>query len=131
MQAVLERVERTDDGFIIEAVSLPWLALMKKLAMDPAFIHQLTPEQLEELIAASYDRAGYHTTLTPRSGDKGRDVIAEKRGIGAIRIIEQVKRYRPGHRVTADEVRALHGVLTLDQSASKGIVTTTSDFAPG
>lgn len=32
--------------------------------------------------------------------------------------------------MTADDVRALLGVLQADQSATKGVVTTTSDFAP-
>ena len=31
----------------------------------------------------------------------------------------------------ADDVRALAGVLLRDQNVSKGIVTTTSTFAPG
>jgi restriction system protein len=68
-------------------------------------------------------------TLTPRSGDFGRDVIAVKRGLGTIRIIDQVKAYGPNHLVTADDVRALLGVLQGDK-ASKGFLTTTSDFAP-
>ena len=50
---------------------------------------------------------------------------------GSICIIEQVKAYRPGHKVPADDVRALLGVLSRDQNVSKGIVTTTSMFAPG
>jgi restriction system protein len=48
-----------------------------------------------------------------------------------VRIIDQVKAYAPGHRVPANDVRALLGVLQADQAASKGLVTTTSDFAPG
>jgi restriction system protein len=40
-----------------------------------------------------------------------------------------VKAYKPGHLVTADEVRALVA-LHADQRANKEIVTTTSDFAP-
>lgn len=68
-------------------------------------------------------------TLTPRSGDFGRDVIAVKRGLGTIRIIDQVKAYGPNHLVTAADVRALLGVLQGDK-ASKGFLTTTSDFAP-
>jgi restriction system protein len=67
--------------------------------------------------------------LTPRSGDLGRDVIAIKKGIGCIRIIDQVKAYKPSHLVTANDVRALMGVLQGD-GASKGFLTTTSDFAP-
>jgi restriction system protein len=33
--------------------------------------------------------------------------------------------------VSANDVRALLGVLTADASVSKGIITTTSEFAPG
>jgi restriction system protein len=33
--------------------------------------------------------------------------------------------------VSADEVRSLVGVMSMDNLASKGLVTTTSDFAPG
>jgi Restriction endonuclease len=69
------------------------------------------------------------SALTPCSGDRGRDIIAVKRGLGSIRVIDQVKAYKPNHPVTADEVRALMGVLHGD-SASKGFLTTTSDFAP-
>ena len=44
-------------------------------------------------------------------------------------MIDQVKAYSPEHLVTADDVRALLGVLTAD-GASKGFLTTTSGFAP-
>ena len=60
--------------------------------------------------------------ITPRSGDYGRDVIATKRGIGRVRVIDQVKAYRPGNLVTANDVRALAGVLHCD-GASKGFLT--------
>jgi restriction system protein len=65
------------------------------------------------------------------SGDRGRDIIATKPGIGSLRIIDQVKAYSRGHRVTADEVRAVLGVLSADSNVSKGIITTSSEFAPG
>jgi restriction system protein len=82
-------------------------------------------------VAASYERAGFdEVILTPRSGDFGRDVIATKRGFCSIRVIDQVKAYKPGHLVTANDVRALIGVLSTDLNASKGVMTTTSAFAP-
>ena len=85
---------------------------------------------MEKIITGAWERAGFEEViLTPRSGDLGRDIIAVKRGLGSIRIIDQVKAYKPGHLVTADDVRALLGVLHADV-ASKGFVTTTSDFAP-
>src|ERR1017187_8877794 len=83
------------------------------------------------MIAAAFDEAGYdEVILTPRSGDFGRDVIAVRKGVGCVRIIDSVKAYSPGHLVTHDDVRALAGVLYGDPKATKGIVTTTSDFAP-
>jgi restriction system protein len=68
-------------------------------------------------------------TLIPRSDDYGRDVIAVKWGLGSVLIIDQVKAFRPERFVTANDVRALIGVLQGD-GASKGFLTTTSDFAP-
>jgi restriction system protein len=58
----------------------------------------------KEIIAGAYHRSGFdEVILTPRSGDHGRDVIAIKKGIGSIRVIDQVKAYKPGHLVTAVE----------------------------
>jgi len=46
----------------------------------------------EEIIAGAYKKAGFdEVTLTPRSGDLGRDVIAIKKGLGSVRVIDQVK----------------------------------------
>src|SRR5207249_1009544 len=85
----------------------------------------------EEIIAAAYQAAGFdEVTLTPRSADGGRDVIAVRRGRYSVRLLDQVKAYGPNHLVTADEVRSLMGVLSSDRGASKGVLTTTSDFAP-
>ena len=58
-------------------------------------------------------------------------MIATKPGYGSIRIFDQIKAYKKGHEVTADEVRSLLGVLAIQENVSKGIVTTTSHFAPG
>jgi restriction system protein len=46
-----------------------------------------------------------------------------------VRVIDQVKAFRPPHRVNYDDVRSLMGVIEADQ-ASKGFLTTTTDFAP-
>jgi restriction system protein len=125
-----------DEGQLIESVALPWFEIIKELERNPDFLHQLDWRKdwriVEELVAGAYEREGWtNVILTRRSGDGGRDIIASKPGIGAIRIYDQVKAYKPGQRVTADEVRAVLGVLNRDQNVSKGIVTTTATFAPG
>jgi restriction system protein len=130
LQAVVVPGAKTDEGLLIEAVALPWFEIIELLSRDPSLAYQIKDRKWEEIIAGAYQRAGFdEVTLTPRSGDFRRDVIAVKRGLGTIRIIDQVKAYGPNHLVTADDVRALLGVLQGDK-ASKGFLTTTSDFAP-
>lgn len=123
--------EDTDDGQLIQYVEIPWLAIAEELARNPEFLFEFDPRQFEEFIAASYDREGWDVELTPRSADGGRDVIATRNDFGSIRVYDEVKRYSKGERVTAEKVRALSGVVHGHQNVSKGIVTTTAEFAPG
>ncbi|MFH1550116.1 MAG: restriction endonuclease, partial [Planctomycetota bacterium] len=129
--AVVKLGDEIDEGQIVKAVAIPWLELTHKMLKDPDFSYKIPWRKLEELIAGAYVREGWdEVILTPRSGDSGRDIIAVKHGICKIRIIDQVKAYGPGQRVTANDVRALLGVLSSDLNVSKGFVTTTADFAP-
>ena len=130
LQAVTVPGAKTDEGQLIEAVALPWFQIIESLKDDPSLAFQIRPRQWEEIIAGAYERAGFdEVTLTPRSGDLGRDIIAVKHGLGTVRVIDQMKAYGPNHLVTANDVRALLGILKGDK-ASKGFLTTTSDFAP-
>lgn len=131
LKAILDFGNKVGDGRLVEAVALPWFEIMKMIKRDPDSIYQINPFTWEEIIAGAYTRAGFdEVILTPRSGDKGRDVIATKRGIGSVRFFDQVKAYKPGHLVTAEEVRAMVGTVTAAHNVSKGVVTTTSEFAP-
>lgn len=130
LQAVVEFGNKTPDGQLIEAVAPAWVEIIKLLKSDPSALTELSPRKMEEMIAGWYSAAGWEVTLTPPSGDLGRDVIAISPGFFKVRIIDQVKKYKPNHLVKADEVRALIGVLKMDDKATMGVVTTTSDFAP-
>lgn len=131
-QAALVDVEDSvAEGFLIRSIALPWFEITRELERNPDFLFQFVnhPRLFEEFIAGAYERAGWdEVILTPRSNDGGRDVIASKRGFGAIRFLEQAKAYSPGHLVTHNDVRAMLGVLSSDQNASKCLITTTSDF---
>lgn len=130
IQAVVTPGEKTNEGLLIEAVSIPWFEIVDVLKKNPRLAYEINPRKWEEIIAGAYKKAGFdEVTLTPQSGDFGRDVIAVKRGLGTVRIIDQVKAYKPDHLVTANDVRAIIGVLQEDK-ASKAFLTTTSDFAP-
>jgi len=131
VKALLEFGNPTSEGKLITAVAEPWFEILRLIQQDPNAIYQINPFKWEEIIAGAYKRAGFdEVILTPRSGDKGRDVIATKHGVGSIRIFDQVKAYKPGHVVTAEEVRAMLGVITAGANVSKGVITTTSSFAP-
>lgn len=128
------RGPKTAEGFLVRAAAFPWLEIADHLRREPDFLFQFAqnPNRFEEFIAGCYERAGFdEVILTPQRNDKGRDVIAIKRGFGSLRFLEQVKAYSPGHLVTHNDVRAMQGTLMGDPRASKGIITTTSDFQPG
>jgi restriction system protein len=131
LQSLFVPGDKTPDGQLIEAVTLPWYKIIKEIGDDPDLAFRIEPRMWEEIIACAYKEAGWdEVIITPRSGDHGRDVVAVKRGFGTIRVIDQVKAYGPKHLVSADEVRAMLGVVLGDHQSAKGFVTTTSDFAP-
>lgn len=130
LQGLLLPGDKTDEGQLIRAVAPAWFEIIRLLQDDPEAAFRIPARKWEEIVAGAYEKSGFdQVTLTPASGDLGRDVIAVKRGIGRVRVIDQVKAYKPGHLVSANDVRALMGILEPD-GASKGFVTTTSDFAP-
>jgi restriction system protein len=119
------------EGVLIKATSLVWDEIVKALGADWSIAYSLPSERWEEIVAGAFKRDRYdEVTLTPRSGDHGRDVIAVKHGVGCVKIIGSVKRYAAGNLVPYDDIRALLGVMSGERNASKGIITTTSDFPP-
>ena len=131
IQSVLTLEKVTEEGHIIKLIEPAWNEIVRHIKADPNTIYKIPWRKWEKIIAGAYDKRGFdEVTLTPRSGDLGRDVIAVKSGWGSIRIIDQVKAHKPGNPVTANDIRALLGVLQADHSATKGVVTTTADFAP-
>lgn len=130
MMALLTFEDKTKEGQLVEAVGYPWYEILDLLTRDPNELYNMDPRRFEEFIAGAWERYGYKVILTPRSADMGRDIIAWRDGFGSIKIFDQVKRYKISHPVTAAEVRELVGVVSMDVSVSKGVITTTSTFAP-
>ena len=123
--------DKTKEGELVQGVSVAWFAIINEFERHPEIIYELLPREWEEIIAGAYKHEGWdEVILTPRSADKGRDVVATKKGIGSIRFFDQVKAYAAHRPVSADEVRAMIGVITGAGNVSKGIITTTSCFAP-
>jgi restriction system protein len=84
--------------------------------------------QFQLLIDALYRRMGYKTTLTQRTYDRGRDVIAEKEPAGRReRVLVQCKTKEKN--IGVEVVRALLGVVSTEK-ATKGVFVCTSEFTP-
>jgi restriction system protein len=132
VSSVIVPERKVTEGVLIKATSVVWSSVLEELEKhDWKNAHEIPSRVWEEIVAGAFVKAGFsEVILTPRSGDHGRDVIAIKNGIGSIKVLDSVKAYKPGHLVTKEEVHALMGVVAIDPNASKGILTTTSDFAP-
>jgi hypothetical protein len=69
LQAVIVPGARTNEGKLIEAVTIPWFDIIALLKKDPNVAFQISPERWEEIVAGAYHRARFdEVTLTPRSG---------------------------------------------------------------
>ncbi|MGX5839773.1 restriction endonuclease [Mesorhizobium sp. ArgA1] len=120
---------KTTDGVLLRSTSLVWDEIVDELGANWERAYSLGARRWEELIAGAFTKDGYEVTLTPSSKDHGRDLIAVKRGVGTVKIIGSVKAYKRDLKVEYDAIRALAFVM-LNESGSKGVVLTTSDFPP-
>jgi restriction system protein len=95
--------EKTSEGLLVTSTSAVWHEIVRLLGDDWSSASNIPPEKWEELVAGAYQKAGYdEVTLTPRSGDHGRDVIAIKKGVGSVKVIGSVKAYHHSHKVEYD-----------------------------
>ncbi|HTD89414.1 MAG TPA: restriction endonuclease [Burkholderiales bacterium] len=131
LQAVVITSDKTAEGILIQSAAVPWFEIVGIIQRSPESIYSIHWRKWEEIIAGAYKQAGFDVVLTPRSNDKGRDVIATRPGIGSVCFFDPVKANHPGNLVTFEEVSAMLGVLSTRPNVSKGIITTTSSFAPG
>lgn len=132
LQSVITLEGAHAEGSLIRSIYNPWLDIAASIEHNPELLYEFSidPRKFEEFLAATYDRAGFEVVLTPRSADRGRDVVATKKGHGSIRILDQAKAYKAAHLVTHNDVRAMIGALVTNPNSSKGIITTTSAFQP-
>jgi len=79
LKAVIVAGEATREGTLIEGVALPWFEILELIHRDPSSVYQIGWRKWEEIVAGAYERAGFdQVVLTPRSGNKGRDVLPLK-----------------------------------------------------
>jgi restriction system protein len=130
-QSFIVRGRKASEGLHIEATATMWKEYVRVLDNDWSKAYEIPDDKWEEIYAGAFKNDNYdEVILTPRSGDLGRDVIAVKYGVGAVRILGSFKAYKPGHLIPRAHVHEMIGVVSADPRATKGIISTTSDFAP-
>ncbi len=89
-------------------------------------ILKLSPEEMEQLIAAVLQAMGYKARVTQSGPDRGRDVIASPDGLGLQqpRIIAEVK-HRPRDAMGSQQIRSFLGAL---RSSDCGLYVSTGGF---
>ena len=121
---------------IIYKANLPKIELVKhvsdellaRLTKFPDERFKLNPRLFEETVAELLNRMGYEVKLTPRSGDKGRDVIACVQTPAApVLMLVECKRYAPNRLVGPEPITRLWYRL-FDDHANMAMVVTTSGY---
>ncbi len=106
------------------------LRALDEVVRNPEAMTALNARDFERFIATLIEQLGFEDViLTPRSGDRGRDVLATKRIHGiSIMFAFECKRYKAP--VDPDIMRALLGTIVhRDSRANKGVLVTTSNFS--
>lgn len=93
---------------------------------------EMEPYEFEEFVADLWDYRGYETTVTPKSGDGGKDVIATKdEATNTIKEVIQVKQYGKGKKVQRPVVQQCAGIKQSSSDIDLFIIISASEFTNG
>jgi HJR/Mrr/RecB family endonuclease len=117
-----------------EAVNFLPITTFEKILKDPDLMRAVSPRDFEYFVAEIIEKLGFsNVTVTPRSGDGGRDIIATKE-INEIPLLFsfECKQYSKKRKIQLDTMRALLGtVVHANSKANVGVLVTTSSFTKG
>ncbi|MCG5526323.1 restriction endonuclease [Ectothiorhodospira haloalkaliphila] len=106
--------------------------LIKLIQEDSSHIYRITTREFEEIVAEIFRAQGYQVTLTKRTRDGGKDVIAIHRNILGLETCYfiECKRHALDSKVDVGIVREVYGVHSTINGPNKSVIATTSTFTP-
>lgn len=111
---------------IIDAMSVIRAKFIDTPVLGNEF-ESISDRQLELLVAELYGKMGYSVTVTKKTRDGGRDVIAERRETGKLeKLLIEVKHHI--NPIGVSKLRELLGVVS-SEKVNKGVLITTSRFS--
>jgi restriction system protein len=104
--------------------------LLIRLSEYPLDRFKLNSRLFEETVAELLFRMGYEVKLTPKSGDKGRDIIANiATPTAPLLMLVECKRYA-SHRLVGPEPITRLWFQMFNENANLAMLVTTSSFQP-
>jgi len=102
------------------------------LAVNSSEVDKIHWRNFEKLCAEFFQRNGYYVQLGPGTADGGVDIRVwpSEGGLGPPLMLVQCKRYREGNLVKVEYVKAFWTDVQ-SENAERGLIVTTSQFAPG
>ena len=117
-----------DGGTILTVSADVGAQLVERYRDNLEALTTMDRREFEELVAEIFNRFGFTVELTARTRDGGRDVIAIRHNLVAVKYLIECKRPDPGGYVGVAPVRELLGVKT-DEQATKAVLATTARFS--
>lgn len=110
------------------------ISILHKMMSDPELMRTIPPREFELFVGELIDKLGFSdVSVTPRSNDRGRDIIASKNinGIPVLFAFE-CKQYSQNRKIQIDTMRSLLGTISHGTTkANIGVLVTTSTFTKG
>ncbi|MFF1819714.1 restriction endonuclease [Kribbella sp. NPDC058245] len=114
---------------LLDAISIIRARYVDDLTAGTDALYDVSPRELERLVAALYRELGYAVQLTPPSRDGGRDVVARRMSPGRTELIEiECKAHTAA--VGVEIARQLQGVVARS-GASRGVLVAIGRFTRG
>jgi hypothetical protein len=95
-----------------------------------SWLQTLTPSDFEVLVGEVWEELGYTTFVTPKSNDKGIDVVASKEDPFRRRQLIQVKRFTQGNKIGSKTIREYRTLYDQEPDVDSVIIITSNDFTP-
>ena len=111
------------DSRTIERVYLEKLESLRNSSLDQ--LRNVDPFEFEKIVGKLFQKLGYKVFQTPKSNDKGKDLILTKKGQ---KFLVECKRYAESKMVGRPELQKFYAAI-IEEEAEFGYFVTSSDFA--
>lgn len=117
-----------EPGVEMDYLPEPVLSVYEEIYRNPDYIYSLASWEFEEFVAEVFESFGFHSVVTKKTHDGGRDIVATFEMGGVLYTIYfECKKYAKDRPVSVNVVRELYAVMERER-VNKGVIVTSSYF---